>query len=149
MDREAQVERIVRQLPLWMSAVDAVNDGIAREAGISASDLACLHEVIVDGPLPAGELARRLRLTTGAITHLVERLVRAGWVRRFPDDTDRRRVLVEALPGTGERMMASYAPLDRTTRTTLSEFTADELAVIARFVEGGLGATRTLVDGDA
>ncbi|WP_016699342.1 MarR family winged helix-turn-helix transcriptional regulator [Actinoalloteichus spitiensis] len=149
MDSEAQVERIVRQLPLWMSAVDAVNDGIARQAGISTSDLACLHEVIVDGPLPAGELARRLRLTTGAITHLVERLVRAGWVRRTTDDSDRRRVLVEALPGTGERMVANYAALDRSTRTTLSGFTADELAVIARFVEGSLEATRALVEGDA
>ncbi|AUM20305.1 hypothetical protein [Rhodococcus ruber] len=64
-DDQDVVERIARLLPPWLAAVEAVNEVIAREAGIGPSDLACLHEVIVDGPVPAGELSRRLRLTTG------------------------------------------------------------------------------------
>lgn len=57
------IDSIVRRLPLWFGAVDAVNEQAARELGIGVSDLACVHELVVDGPLPAGELARRLRLT--------------------------------------------------------------------------------------
>ena len=140
------VERIARLLPPWLSAVDAVNEVIAREAGIGPSDLSCLHEVIVDGPLPAGELARRLRLTAGAITHMIDRLTAAGLVQRVRDDTDRRRVLIEAVPKAREQMLARYGRLDTQTRATLASFTAAERAVIARFIEASLHDTQSLLD---
>ncbi len=37
--------------------------------------------------------------TTGGMTLTIDRLVRSGWVRRLPDPTDRRRVVVEATTG--------------------------------------------------
>lgn len=144
-DQDA-VERIVRCLPPWLSAVDAVNEVVAREAGIGPSDLACLHEVIVDGPLPAGELARRLRLTTGAITHMIDRLVEAALVQRVRDAADRRRVRIEAVPEALEHMLDRYGRLDVQTRTTLAGFSADEQEVIARFIETSLHDTRALLD---
>lgn len=104
-----------RGIPGWLSAVDAVNEAIARQAGVGPSDLSCLHEVIVDGPLPAGELARRLRLTTGAITHMIDRLTQAGLVQRVRDGGDRRRVLVEAVPQARAQMFERYRRLDSQT----------------------------------
>lgn len=139
------VERVTRALPPWLSAVDAVNEAIAHEAGIGPSDLACLHEVIVDGPLPAGELARRLRLTTGAITHMIDRLTEAGLVQRVRDGSDRRRVLIEAVPAVREQMLSRYGRLDAQTRATLAGFTAPEQEVIARFIETSLHDTRALL----
>lgn len=140
------VERITRALPPWLSAVEAVNEAIARETGIGPSDLACLHEVIVDGPLPAGELARRLRLTTGAITHMIDRMTETGLVQRVRDGGDRRRVLIEAVPAAREQMLARYGRLDAQTRATLAGFTAHEQEVIARFIETSLHDTRALLD---
>ena len=140
------VERIARALPPWLSAVDAANEAVAREAGIGPSDLACLHEVIVDGPLPAGELSRRLRLTTGAITHMIDRLTETGLVQRVRDGADRRRVLIEAVPAVREQMLDRYGRLDAQTRATLAGFTAREQEVIARFIETSLHNTRALLD---
>lgn len=145
-DQFDAVERIARALPPWLSSVDAVNEAIAREAGIGLSDLACLHEVIVDGPLPAGELSRRLRLTTGAITHMIDRLSETGLVQRVRDGADRRRVLIDVVPAARERMLARYGRLDAQTRATLAGFTAPEQEVIARFFETSLRDTRALLD---
>ncbi|MEU4530495.1 MarR family transcriptional regulator [Micromonospora ureilytica] len=50
------------------------------------------------GRLASGELAERTGLTTGATTRLIDRLERAGHVRRTADPADRRRVLVEPVP---------------------------------------------------
>ncbi|WP_306370530.1 MarR family winged helix-turn-helix transcriptional regulator [Nocardiopsis sp. CC223A] len=141
-------DRITRLLPPWMSAVDAINAAVAARAGIGESDLACLHEIVVDGPLPAGELARRLRLTTGAITRMVDRLAADGHVHRLRDDADRRRVLVAAAPGVRERMTAHYARLDRATRGVLDGFSEEEGRAIARFFEESLRAVHALAEED-
>nr|AHE14678.1 MarR family protein [uncultured bacterium] len=137
---------VLRLLPSWLSAVQAVNEAIAREAGVGPSDLRCVREVVVDGPLPAGELARRLQLTTGAITHMLDRLAAVGLVRRVRDGTDRRRVLVEVDPDARDRLIERYAPLDRQVRKTLEQFTAADRKVIARFVEAGVREVRTLLE---
>jgi len=42
----------------------------------------------------AGELAVATGLSTGALTALIDRLERAGYIARFADPRDRRRVLV-------------------------------------------------------
>jgi DNA-binding MarR family transcriptional regulator len=44
--------------------------------------------------LPATQLAEQVRLTSGALTHRVDRLEALGWVRREQDPRDRRRVMV-------------------------------------------------------
>jgi DNA-binding MarR family transcriptional regulator len=45
-----------------------------------------------------GDLARHLELSTGAMTNRLDRLERAGFVRRLPDPDDRRGVHVELTP---------------------------------------------------
>ncbi len=45
--------------------------------------------------LSAGQLAAEAGLTSGAITAAIDRMERAGYVRRVADPEDRRRVLVE------------------------------------------------------
>lgn len=48
--------------------------------------------------LSAGKLAKRANLSTGAMTNRLDRLEAAGFVRRLPDPSDRRAVLVELTP---------------------------------------------------
>ena len=43
-------------------------------------------------PATPGDLQRALTVTSGAVTGLVDRLVRAGHLRREPDPDDRRRI---------------------------------------------------------
>lgn len=48
-----------------------------------------------DNRMSAGELSRALMLSSGAMTNRLDRLERAGLVRRVPDPKDRRGVLIE------------------------------------------------------
>lgn len=67
---------------------------VADRLDMAVTDLCCLLLVRLEGPGSAGWLAERSGLSTGAITGVVDRLARAGWVRREADGDDRRRVLV-------------------------------------------------------
>ena len=56
----------------------------------------------------AGSLARRTDLSSGAMTNRLDRLEKAGLVKRLPDPDDRRGVLIE-LTDEGERKWVATA----------------------------------------
>ena len=51
------------------------------------------------GPLTVGELASRLDLTLPTVSGVLADLDRAGLVERRPDPADRRRTIVQIIPG--------------------------------------------------
>src|SRR5258708_33794037 len=71
---------------------------VANVTGISGSDLECLDFLNLEGRVTAGRLAELTGLTTGAITGVVDRLEKAGLVRRERDETDRRKVFIATVP---------------------------------------------------
>src|ERR1700681_702022 len=71
---------------------------VANSVGISSSDLECLDFLNLEGRVTAGRLAEVTGLTTGAITGVVDRLEKAGLVRRERADHDRRKVFIAAIP---------------------------------------------------
>ncbi|GAA4686707.1 hypothetical protein GCM10023215_22830 [Pseudonocardia yuanmonensis] len=78
------------------AGVERVVEVIARRRGMRATEVHALVVIAAAEPggVPAtpGDLAQTLRLTTGAITGIVDRLVGSGHVRRDPDRADRRRI---------------------------------------------------------
>jgi DNA-binding MarR family transcriptional regulator len=67
----------------------------AQELGMGITDLDTLLLLDEYGALAAGRIAEALAITTGAVTGLIDRLERAGWVERTRHEADRRQVLVE------------------------------------------------------
>ena len=55
---------------------DRMRAALARQAGISPTDLDALEHLEADGPLTQRDLGERLSLTSGAVTMLVDRLER-------------------------------------------------------------------------
>jgi DNA-binding MarR family transcriptional regulator len=112
---------------------------LAERVGLNATDsrtLAYLHET---GSATAGELARLTGLTTGAVTGIIDRLEKGGFVRREADPSDRRRVVVVVDPESpGNREMAAlFASFAREVAEMLDRYTDDELAAIRKFCEEG------------
>jgi DNA-binding MarR family transcriptional regulator len=86
------------------------------------------------GRITAGALARELRLSTGAITAVVDRLERAGFARRVADPDDRRRVLLEITPVVQENAERIYGrPEDGF--ALWEDFTDADMDVVRRFQE--------------
>src|ERR1700754_3538658 len=71
---------------------------VADRAGISASDMDCMDFLNLEGRMTAGRLAELTGLTTGAITGVIDRMEKAGFVRRERDDSDRRKVFIALVP---------------------------------------------------
>ncbi|MBV1855992.1 MarR family transcriptional regulator [Catellatospora sp. NEAU-YM18] len=82
----------------YLDAMTAHAQAAADAADLHPTDWAALSVLNLAGSLTSGELAERTGLTTGATTRLIDRLERAGHVRRVADPADRRRVVVEPLP---------------------------------------------------
>jgi DNA-binding MarR family transcriptional regulator len=85
--------------------------------------------------LTAGELAKEAGLTSGAVTGVIDRLERAGYARRVPDRSDRRRVNLEVTPKFYARADKIWGPVasDWTSRLG-SRFTAEELERVVEFL---------------
>ncbi|HET7487872.1 MAG TPA: MarR family transcriptional regulator [Acidimicrobiales bacterium] len=79
---------------------EALVAAVARRHGLSHAALNALAVIEgAGGPLPAGEVAARMHITTGTTTAVLDTLERNGLVERSSDPGDRRRVLVEITPG--------------------------------------------------
>ena len=111
------------------------HQAIADRLGMNVTDHKCADILLRAGPITAGELAQRTGLTTGAITGVIDRLEKAGFVRRVRDPGDRRRVIVEPLP---RRMEQEIGPLFESIARTMAElcahYSTQELAVIREFI---------------
>jgi DNA-binding MarR family transcriptional regulator len=67
----------------------------AESLGVHSSDLIAGSYLSEMGPMTAGELAREMGITTGAMTAAIDRLERAGFATRENDPNDRRKVIIK------------------------------------------------------
>ena len=120
---------------------------VADKVGIHPTDNECLDFLLLKGSSTAGQLATAMGLTTGAVTAMIDRLEKLGYVHREHDKEDRRRVNV--IPDA-EKIYAKIMPYTAPMGTAMEEFSKDftdeELAVVLRFVEkANASATEVIV----
>ncbi len=111
---------------------------MAERLGLNATDHRCLRiaeRAAARGePVNAGTLADETGLTSGAITGVLDRLKKAGFIRRERDPADRRQIRVVLEDARRSELQALEAPLARAWRELAHGYTHDELAVLGRFV---------------
>src|SRR6185312_17493310 len=100
---------------------------VANVAGISGSDLECLDFLNLEGRVTAGRLAEVTGLTTGAITGVVDRLEKAGLVRRERDEADRRKVFIVVVPEATAKIGQFYVPMQQAMHKVWSRYSEEEL----------------------
>jgi len=84
---------------------------LGRELTVNPTDLEAMEELIRDGALSPTELARRLHMSTAAVTTVVDRLSAVGHVSREPNPGDRRGILVVPRPDSVRKAMATLMPM--------------------------------------
>jgi DNA-binding MarR family transcriptional regulator len=125
---------------------DRIDEAAARILGINRTDLRCLDIVDRRGRVTAGELGREAGLTSGAVTAVLDRLERDGFVRRRQDPDDRRVVVVELTPEARTRANEIYAPLAKQGAAMMERFTDAELAVVHEFLRVGRELSASVAD---
>jgi len=106
----------------------------SRSLGLNATDTAALGEVMMTGPQSPTELARRLQVSTAAVTTVVDRLEAAGHVTREQHPTDRRGILVAPTNESIARAMRTLIPVAQAIDSALDEFSEAECDVIERYL---------------
>lgn len=89
----------------------ASQEALAAQLGLNFSDLRCLLLVSAEEEMTPSRLAELSDLTSGAVTGVLDRLEAAGFLRREPDPTDRRRMLIRLDPGRRAELDEAYAPV--------------------------------------
>jgi DNA-binding MarR family transcriptional regulator len=121
---------------------------VANTVGISGSDLECLDFLNLEGRVTAGRLAEVTGLTTGAITGVVDRLEKAGLVRRERDPDDRRKVFIATVPENITRVGRFYEHMQRDMVKLWESYSDAELRLLLEFAsrsyETMLAATEEL-----
>ena len=97
----------------WSAQGAIFGQTVAKTVGISGSDLECLDFLNLEGRVTAGRLAEVMGLTTGAITGVVDRLEKAGLVRRERDPDDRRKVFIATAPESIAKVGRFYEHMQR------------------------------------
>jgi DNA-binding MarR family transcriptional regulator len=108
----------------FATAIVVFHEAVGRLLGLSAVERKCLDVLRRLGPVTAGTIGGHTGLTTGAVTGLMDRLEKAGYVQRARDPQDRRKVVVELLPN--EQMDALLA-------AALGPFADDMTKIVASY----------------
>ncbi|MET9256207.1 MarR family transcriptional regulator [Streptomyces sp. NPDC003717] len=102
---------------------------------LHATDVHALAAILdAEEPMTPGRLREHLGLTSGAVTACVDRLERAGHVRRVRESTDRRVVHLHYPPEARAAARAWFRPLAEAAATARERFDEAEVAVVLRFL---------------
>lgn len=110
------------------------HQSIADRLGLNVTDHKCLDFLLLHGSMAAGELSQLTALTTGAITAVVDRLEKSGFVRREADPTDRRRVIVSPVLERLGQIGSLFGDLSLRIQELAAQYSAAELAIIIDFM---------------
>ena len=129
------------------------SNALASRMGLRQVDLECLYIITLTEDATPGLLATRTGLTTGAITGVIDRIQRKGYIVRERDPTDRRRIFLRPVD-------SKIAEIRRLTRDLidvwvgrLEEYSEEELSFLIAFAQrhyaSAVEATARLQNGDA
>ena len=83
--------------------------------------------------MTAGRLAELTGLTTGAITGVIDRMEKAGFVRRERDESDRRKVFIVPVPERLVEIGRFYVLMQRAMQKLSEGYTDAELKLLLRY----------------
>src|SRR5258708_7335822 len=128
---EEIVGRLVRR---HSTAVVLFHHAVAERLGIGPTDHKCLDLLRERWPLTGSELAALTGLTTGAITGVVARLEKAGYLRREPDAHDRRKQILYPVLERIRDIQVVFDPIRTDMAALLERFDTHQLTAIAEFL---------------
>lgn len=89
-------------------AVVMYHGAVAERVGLHVTDHKCLGLLLENDAMTPGTLAEQAGLSSAAVTTVLDRLEKAGFIRRAPDPKDRRRTVLHV---NHDKVEEEIAPL--------------------------------------
>jgi DNA-binding MarR family transcriptional regulator len=115
-------------------AAMAFHNCVAARLGLNPTDHRCVEILQNTEHATAGDLADRIGLTTGAVTAVIDRLEKAGFVRRAAHPTDRRSVVIQTVPERYQELSRLFVPLAQGMSNLCARYSEAELKVIMDYL---------------
>src|SRR5215469_394672 len=114
-----------------------LHQAIAQSVGLNATDTKCIDLILrgSEGTVTAGRLSVMTGLTTGAITHILDRLEKRRFIERLRDTRDRRKVFVHVLPESLKPLIPKYEAIGRAYLSLAAQYSDNELQLICDYLE--------------
>jgi DNA-binding MarR family transcriptional regulator len=114
-----------------------LHQAIAQSAGLNATDTKCMDLILrsENERVTAGWLSQQSGLTTGAITHILDRLEKRRYIRRVRDTHDRRRVFIVVNRASLKPLEPKYEAIGNAYMAMLEKFNDAELQLICDYLE--------------
>jgi MarR family transcriptional regulator, organic hydroperoxide resistance regulator len=126
---------IVLEIRKFIAASIFFNAQAAERAGLGLTDMQMLHMLQLYGPSTPSRLATWTGLSSGGITVALDRLEKAGYLRREPNPADRRSLLITLVPARLRKLAAMYEGVENETRRLLAMLPQSDLEAVVRFFE--------------
>ena len=136
-EKAALIDALGRAVVQFQDATQKYDEAVGEIFGLGPTERLALS-FLWDGPKTASAIARHTRLTPAAVTALVDRLEKRGFVRRTPDPSDRRKVLVEAGAETIKITAEAYLPLRDRGAKALAKYSEAELRAVIAVMQDSL-----------
>ncbi len=134
MQRDELIAAINLEVRRSQNRADAYDEFVADSIGLNRTDQRALDVLDQEGGATPGLLAERMGLTSGAITTVLDRLERAGFVRRVRDEEDRRRIHVEVTDLVREKIWPFYEPMAELGQRLFSRYSDEQLEFLLDFL---------------
>ena len=138
-----------RALKLWVvlaRAYSAIASEVEKDIGrheLTTTEFGILEALHHKGPLLLGEIQRKVLVTSGGITYLVDRLVAKGLVKREPSPDDRRARYAVLTPAGARLIGRIFPPHAQFLTEVMSTLTPEEQTVATTLLRKlGLSAAR-------
>ena len=142
--REETIQAIIEKRREMSTETIVFHQNVADVLGLHITDHKCLDLFRQYGAMPAGRLAELTGLTTGAVTGIIDRLEKVGYVRRTNDPKDRRRTIIEPVRNKKweRKIEAIFIPFHERMRKLLSSYSDSELAFLLDVLTKSIELTR-------
>ena len=134
-ERHQQVDRVMATIRANADQSARLDILGAARFGINRTDARAIELLSRLGPMTAKQLSVHLGMTTGGVTTVIDRLEKAGYVRRRDDANDRRRVLLETTDLHERREREIFGALLSRTLGVVSAYDERQLELIGQFLE--------------
>ena len=131
----ADLHSLAVQLRRMNGEINRLVHGFAGDQGLHATDVQALAAILdAEQPMTPKRLREHLGLTSGAVTACVDRLERAGHIRRVRENADRRVVHLYYAADARAAARTYFRPLAKAADAACAQFTQEELSVVLRFL---------------
>jgi DNA-binding MarR family transcriptional regulator len=145
-ERTALLGELIEVNRAYQSAVEKMDEAFCKLMNVNRTDGRCLDVIDQRPGITAGELAVAVGLSPGAVTTVLDRLEKRGFVTRTRDPEDRRRVTLRLTPEANRLAWEAYGPLGEMGGPFIQEISDEELKAIIRFLRSGTEINQTRAD---